>query len=207
MKKATLKERFTLGLARLIFWAAELPRRRRGPRGPQPVGSSPEGRLFSFDAKTNDGRSQSFSAYRGSVMLIVNTASRCGFTPQYEELEDLNLRYGKHGLKILAFPCDDFGGQEPGSDEEIRSFCRSRYDTTFELFSKIHVKGPDAHPLYRFLTEKSAFPGPIPWNFTKFLVDHRGKVVARFGPSASPIGRTITDPIDELLATRDKGLA
>lgn len=201
MKKATFKERFTLGLARLIFWAAELPRRWRGPRT---SGAAQEGRFFSFEAKTNDGRSQPLSAYRGSTVLIVNTASRCGFTPQYEELEELHLRYGKQGLKILAFPCDDFGGQEPGSDQEILSFCRTRYDATFELFSKIRVKGHDLHPLYRFLTEESAYPGPIPWNFTKFLVDRRGEVVARFGPSASPLGRAIMGHIEKLLAARDK---
>lgn len=126
---------------------------------------------------------------QGSVLLIVNTASRCGFTPQYEGLEDLQRRYGDSGFEVLAFPCNQFGAQEPGSDAEIAEFCRVNYDNTFPIMSKVDVNGDDADPLFGWLKREA--PGlmgskTIKWNFTKFLVDREGQVVKRFGPSDTP---------------------
>ncbi|MDF1564131.1 MAG: glutathione peroxidase [Deltaproteobacteria bacterium] len=145
--------------------------------------------IYDFEVKTNKGETQTLEPYRGKVLLIVNTASKCGFTPQYEGLEALHAELSGRGLEILAFPCNQFGGQEPGSDEEIASFCELRFHTTFPLFSKIDVNGDDAHPLYEHL--KAEAPGllgtrAIKWNFTKFLVDREGRVVSRFAPKDTP---------------------
>jgi glutathione peroxidase len=132
--------------------------------------------LYDFSAKLNNGTDQSLSAYKGKVLLIVNTASECGFTPQYKGLQELYAKYHDRGLEVLGFPCDQFGHQEPGSDAEIQSFCEFNYGVTFPIFSKIEVNGTGAHPLYKFLKdEKSGLLGDaIKWNFTKFLVDKQG---------------------------------
>jgi glutathione peroxidase len=145
--------------------------------------------LYDFEVATIDGSKQSLGVYRGRVLIIVNVASRCGFTPQYAGLEKLYRKYGERGLVVLGFPCDQFGQQEPGDEAEIKEFCRLTYDVTFPLFAKIAVKGPAAHPLYEYL--KSARRGllgtkRIKWNFTKFLVDREGSVVRRFGPMVRP---------------------
>jgi len=145
--------------------------------------------VYDFSANTIDGQTQSLDAYRGKVLLIVNVASQCGFTPQYTGLEALYRKHGEEGLAILGFPCDQFGHQEPGDAEEIKKFCSLRYDVTFPLFAKIHVNGDDAHPLYKFLkTEKKGLLGSeaIKWNFTKFLVDKQGNVVKRYAPQDKP---------------------
>lgn len=144
--------------------------------------------LYDFSAKLNNGTDQSLSAYEGKVLLIVNTASECGFTPQYKGLQELYAKYHDRGLEVLGFPCDQFGHQEPGSDAEIRSFCQLNYGVTFPIFSKIEVNGTGAHPLYKFLkNEKGGLLGDaIKWNFTKFLVDKRGTVIARFAPQTTP---------------------
>jgi glutathione peroxidase len=144
---------------------------------------------YDFVVRTSEGDETTLDSYRGRVLLIVNVASQCGFTPQYEGLESLYQSYRDGGFAVLAFPCNQFAGQEPGTDSEIRSFCASRYQVTFPLFSKIEVNGSEAHPLYRWL--KAQAPGvlgtqSIKWNFTKFLVDRSGRVVERFGPSATP---------------------
>ncbi|MFZ5980159.1 MAG: glutathione peroxidase [Candidatus Zixiibacteriota bacterium] len=131
--------------------------------------------------------------------LLVNVASRCGFTRQYEGLEALYRKYKDRGLVVIGFPANNFGGQEPGSDEEILKFCTSRFDVTFPMMSKISVKAEDIHPLYAWLTEKSAFPGEIKWNFTKFLLDGQGKVVARFEPEIKPSDEELVRTIDNLL--------
>jgi glutathione peroxidase len=145
--------------------------------------------LYDFQVTTIDGAVQHLDAYRGKTLLIVNVASQCGFTPQYAGLERLHQRYRDRGLMILAFPCDQFGGQEPGIEADIKRFCAETYDVTFPLFSKIRVNGADAHPLYEYL--KSQKHGllaskAIKWNFTKFLVSKHGAVLKRYAPSTTP---------------------
>lgn len=141
-----------------------------------------------FQVKQADGSIKDLSAHKGKVLLIVNTASKCGFTPQYEGLEKLHQEYRDKGLEILAFPCNQFGHQEPGDADEIRNFCSLNYDVSFPLMSKIDVNGDDADPLWKHLkSEKSGLLGSrIKWNFTKFLVDREGNVVARHGPAVKP---------------------
>jgi glutathione peroxidase len=145
--------------------------------------------VYDYSAKTLDGQDVSLADYRGQVLLIVNTASKCGFTPQYEGLEALYRDYKDRGLTILAFPCNQFGAQEPGNAEEIASFCSLTYDVTFPMLAKIDVNGPSAHPLYAFLKkEQKGILGTegIKWNFTKFLVGRDGEVVERFAPNTKP---------------------
>lgn len=149
---------------------------------------------------TPEGTEVDLSPYAGKVLLIVNVASKCGFTPQYEGLEALHRRFGERGFEVLGFPCNQFGGQEPGSAEEIASFCSLTYDVTFPVFGKIDVNGPDAAPLYRYL--KKAAPGlfgteGIKWNFTKFLIDREGQVVERYAPQTKP--EDIAEDIEKLL--------
>ena len=149
----------------------------------------PGATVYGFTATTLDGRPQPLAEYRGRVLLIVNVASRCGFTPQYTGLEALSRRLGPRGLAVLGFPCDQFGHQEPGDAAEIREFCTVNYGVSFPLFAKIEVNGPGADPLYRYLTRaRRGLLGTtrIKWNFTKFLVDREGAVVARYSPSARP---------------------
>jgi glutathione peroxidase len=145
--------------------------------------------IYDFKANTLDGRDVSLSDYSGKVLLIVNTASKCGFTPQYGGLEELFKRYSDKGLEILGFPCNQFGAQEPGDADEIATFCSLTYDVTFPMFGKIDVNGPSAHPLYQYLKKaKKGLLGSegIKWNFTKFLIDRQGQVVARYAPTESP---------------------
>jgi len=145
--------------------------------------------IYDFKAKRIDGTDQDFNEYKGKTLLIVNVASKCGNTPQYEGLEELYNINKEKGLVILGFPCDQFMNQEPGDDQEIQSFCKKNYGVTFPLFSKIKVNGDDTHPIYKFL--KSEQPGLfgtefVKWNFTKFLVDSNGNVVKRFSPGDTP---------------------
>lgn len=156
--------------------------------------------LHSFEVRTIDGKKVSLAQYRGKVVLVVNTASKCGLTPQYEGLESLYEKYRAQGFEILAFPANDFLGQEPGTNEEIQEFCSTRYAVKFPLFSKIAVKGKEQAPLYQWLTKDSGFPGDIEWNFAKFLVGPDGKVVARFHPKTKPLDATVTAAIDSALA-------
>jgi glutathione peroxidase len=144
--------------------------------------------LYDFSATLNDGKDKELSAYKGKVLLIVNTASRCGNTPQYAGLQELYAKYHDRGFEVLAFPCNQFGHQEPGGDEEIKEFCEANYGVEFPLFSKIEVNGDEAHPLYKFLkSEKTGLLGDsIKWNFTKFLVDKQGKVIDRYAPMTPP---------------------
>src|SRR6202011_2730307 len=147
---------------------------------PEPYRMNP---LYDIDLKTIDGAGEKLGAYAGKVMLVVNVASQCGFTPQYEGLEALYRRYAKRGLVVLGFPCDQFGHQEPGAAAEIKQFCTQTYDVTFPLFAKTKVNGADAHPLFAALkAEAKGLLGTqaIKWNFTKFLVDRRGEVVKRY---------------------------
>ena len=145
--------------------------------------------LYDFVIRSSDGESTTLAPFRKQVLLIVNVASQCGFTPQYAGLEAVYRKYHERGFAVLGFPCNQFGGQEPGTEAEIKTFCSSKYDVTFPLFAKIDVNGEYAHELYRWL--KSQFAGilgteGIKWNFTKFLVDRNGVVVDRFGPSTTP---------------------
>lgn len=145
--------------------------------------------LLTIPVRTIDGRDTTLEAYRGHVLLIVNVASRCGFTSQYRGLEALYQRHRDRGFVVLGFPCNQFGRQEPGSDQEIAAFCSVAYNVTFPMFSRIDVNGPAAHPLYRALTKaRRGLLGraAVAWNFTKFLVDRRGHVVARYGSRESP---------------------
>ncbi len=144
--------------------------------------------FYDFKVKTISGTDVSLSAYKGKVVLVVNTASKCGLTPQYEGLEDLYQQYGAEGFVILAFPCNQFLGQEPGTAEEIQEFCTTKYNVTFPLFEKVKVNGDDTHPLYVFLKTKQALEGKndIRWNFEKFLIDRKGNVVKRFSPKTKP---------------------
>ncbi len=145
--------------------------------------------VFDFSATAIDGKPVDLSAYRGKVLLIVNTASKCGFTPQYKGLQKLFEQYRERGLEVLGFPCDQFGHQEPGNETEISSFCEMNFGVNFPLFAKIDVNGKDAHPLFAHLkTEAPGLLGSegIKWNFTKFLVDRDGSVVSRYAPATSP---------------------
>jgi len=156
--------------------------------------------LYDFSAKLNNGTDRSLSDYKGKVLLIVNTASECGFTPQYKGLQELYAKYHDRGLEVLGFPCDQFGHQEPGSDAEIQSFCELNYGVTFPIFSKIEVNGTSAHPLYKFLKdERGGLLGDaLKWNFTKFLINKQGDVVERFAPVTKP--EKITADIERELA-------
>ncbi|KFB67424.1 glutathione peroxidase [Candidatus Accumulibacter vicinus] len=156
--------------------------------------------IHEFSAERLAGGSQSMADYAGKILLIVNTASHCGFTPQYADLEALYQRYRERGLVVLGFPCNQFGSQEPGEAEEIASFCQKNYGVSFPMFAKIDVNGNDAHPLYQYL--KKAAPGllgseGIKWNFTKFLVDRQGEVVGRYAPATAP--ESIASDIEKLL--------
>ena len=145
--------------------------------------------VHDFKATALDGTERALADWRGKVLLIVNVASRCGLTPQYTGLEALQRKYAARGFEVLGFPCNQFGAQEPGSAEEIRDFCSTRYDVTFPMFAKVDVNGGDAHPLWRHLKEQK--PGllgieAIKWNFTKFLVDREGRVIKRYAPTDEP---------------------
>ena len=156
--------------------------------------------FYGFSAKTIDGGQQTLGAYQGKVALVVNVASKCGFTPQYKGLEAIWRQYKDQGLVVLGFPCDQFGHQEPGDENEIKNFCSLSYDVSFPMFAKVEVNGSGAHPLYQWL--KSSAPGVlgtegIKWNFTKFLVDKGGKVVKRYGSIDKP--EDIAKDIEKLL--------
>ena len=152
--------------------------------------------LYDIGVKTISGETQSLDAYRGKTMLIVNVASKCGFTPQYEGLEALYRKFKGQGLVVLGFPCDQFGHQEPGNENEIKNFCSLNYDVTFPMFAKIDVNGSKTHPLYKYLKhEAKGLLGSeaIKWNFTKFLIDKNGDVVKRYAPNDTPesIGKDV----------------
>lgn len=163
------------------------------------------GSVHGFSAKSIDGQDVDLSQYKGKVLLIVNTASQCGYTPQYKGLQAVYDKYKDRGFEVLAFPANEFGRQEPGSNTEIKTFCTSKYKTTFPLFGKIVVKGEGQHPLYAFLTDKATnpdFAGDIPWNFAKFLVDRDGHVIARFQPGDEPESEKVSAAIEKALATK-----
>jgi glutathione peroxidase len=162
--------------------------------------ATPLSSIYDFTLNDIDGNPVPLSRYRGKTLLIVNTASFCGNTPQYTDLQTLHERYRSKGFEVLAFPANNFGQQEPGSDAEIKGFCLTKYSVTFPLFSKISVKGADKHPLYRYLTEKSAFPGEVEWNFQKYLVDPKGAVAARYHHRTKPLSEEVIRDIEQTLA-------
>lgn len=155
--------------------------------------------IYSFTMKTIDDQEKSLADYKGKVLLVVNTASKCGFTPQYAGLEKLYEKYKARGFEILAFPANNFMGQEPGNNSEIKEFCSLKFHTTFPLFSKISVKGKDVHPLYAYLTHDTDFKGTIGWNFNKFLIDSQGRVVARFGSTTDPLSKDLISKLEAAL--------
>lgn len=162
-----------------------------------------EAPIHAVKVKDIDGKEQSLGAYKGKVLLVVNVASECGLTGQYAGLEDLHKKYKQKGFAVLGFPCNDFGGQEPGTEKEIKQFCQSRYQVTFPMFAKIKVAGPEKHALYEQLTGKdSPFSGEVGWNFAKFLVGKDGKVLKRFDPDMEPDGEEITKAVQAALGAK-----
>jgi glutathione peroxidase len=157
--------------------------------------------VYSFTLPSIDGKPMPLADFKGKVVLLVNVASRCGYTPQYAGLESLYEKYKDHGLVILGFPANNFGAQEPGTNQEIKTFCSRKYNVTFPMYSKVSVKGSDKTALYQYLTEQTdpAIAGDIKWNFTKFLVDRNGKVVKRFEPAVTPESPEVTGAIENLL--------
>ena len=158
--------------------------------------------IYDFSLKDIDHKEVNLSQYRGKVVLVVNVASRCGYTPQYEGLQKVYMKYRDRGFVILGFPANNFMAQEPGTDEEIKTFCSAKYNVTFPIFSKISVKGDDIHPLYKYLTSKETDPefgGDIKWNFSKFLVDKTGKIIARFEPKVTPESDPVIQAIEKAL--------
>ncbi len=159
--------------------------------------------IYDFTLNDIDGKPRSLSSYRGKVLMIVNTASECGYTPQYETLEKLYKTYKEKGFQILAFPANNFGEQEPGTNAEIKKFCATKFATTFDLFGKIDVKGKDQHPLYKFITNESPYPGEIKWNFQKYLVDRKGAIVARYMSAVDPMSKEVRSTVEKLLSEKE----
>jgi len=159
------------------------------------------GSIYDFTLNSIDGKPMPLATFKGKVILVVNVASRCGFTPQYSALEAVYEKYKDQGFVILGFPANNFGHQEPGTNAEIKKFCSAKYNVTFPMYAKISVKGDDQAPLYKYLTESAnpAYAGEIKWNFTKFLVDRDGHVVQRFEPDATPDSPQVTSAIEQAL--------
>jgi glutathione peroxidase len=197
-----MKTKITLlGIAILIITFATLALTRNKSAANEGVKMA-EKSVLEFTMKNIDGKDVKLDEYNGKVLLIVNVASKCGYTPQYEGLESTYRKYKDQGLVVIGFPANNFMGQEPGTNEEIKTFCKTRYDVTFPMFAKISVKGDDIHPLYRFLTSKETnpeFAGDISWNFNKFLVDRSGKVVDRFSTREKPESEKIAIAIEKAL--------
>lgn len=156
--------------------------------------------VHAFTVTTLEGKEKILSDYRGKLLMMVNTASKCGFTPQYQGLQSLYEKYSSRGFEILGFPANDFLWQEPLDEAGIKNFCSVKYQVTFPMFSKIHVRGKNIHPLYRFLTTRKNFEGRITWNFNKILVDGEGRVIARFGTRTEPLSPEITGTIERVLS-------
>jgi len=187
-----------LGIAILIISSASLAVTRGNKGGAKMTEKS----ILEFTLKNIDGQEVKLGDYSGKVLLLVNVASKCGYTPQYEGLESIYRKYKDRGFVVMGFPANNFLGQEPGTNEEIKTFCMTRYNVTFPMFSKISVKGANIHPLYRFLTSKETNPefgGDISWNFNKFLVDRRGKIVDRFGTREKPESEKVAQAIEKAL--------
>jgi glutathione peroxidase len=166
----------------------------------KPAGSVKVPAALNFTMNSIDGKAVDLSRYQGQVVLMVNVASQCGFTPQYEGLEDLHKKYAAKGLKILGFPSNDFGQQEPGTNGEIAEFCKKNYGVEFDMFSKIVVKGAGQSPLYKYLTTLPKFPGQVDWNFEKFLIGRNGEVIGRFKSEVEPTSNQLLNAIETALS-------
>lgn len=161
------------------------------------------GSIHDIPLKDIDGKDTSLKAYQGKVLLVVNVASRCGLTKQYSALQAVHEKYADQGFTVLGFPCNQFGNQEPGTNEQIKEFCSAKFNVTFPLFDKIDVNGPNRHPLYTALAgDNSPFPGDIKWNFGKFLIGRDGKIVKRFEPKTTPDSAEVTEAIEAALAAK-----
>ncbi len=154
--------------------------------------------VHEFSVKTIDGTSKKLDAYKGDVLLVVNVASKCGLTPQYKALEALNQKYREQGLRVLGFPANEFGAQEPGTNDEIKTFCSTSYDVTFDMFAKLKVKGEGTDPLFAYLSDATG--GEIKWNFNKFLIGKNGEILGRFEPKVEPDAPEVTAAIEKALA-------
>jgi glutathione peroxidase len=167
------------------------------------VSASAASSVHDIRIQTLDGKPSSLGEYKGKVVLLVNVASKCGLTPQYKALQALHEKYAAKGFTVVGVPCNDFGSQEPGSSEEIQTFCKENYNVSFPLMEKVHVKGSEQHPLYARLTGEGAeFPGTIEWNFGKFLIGRDGKVLKRFKPQTKPDAEEVTAAIEAALAAK-----
>jgi glutathione peroxidase len=155
--------------------------------------------VLDFKMKSLDGKEVDLSKYKGKVVLIVNTASKCGYTPQYEQLQAVYEKYGPKGLEVVGFPCNQFGKQEPGSAADIREFCTKNYGVTFDMFAKVDVNGADAAPLYKYLTSKAEDSGPVKWNFEKFLISKDGQILARYRSKVKPDDPQVVKAIEAAL--------
>lgn len=172
---------------------------------PSPTAAPAEKSMYEFTMKDIDGKDIKLDAYKGKVVMVVNVASKCGYTPQYEGLEAIYKKYKDQGFVILGFPANNFMGQEPGTEKEIKEFCSTKYGVTFPMFSEISVTGKDQHPLYTYLTSKESNPrfgGDISWNFNKFLFDRGGNIVARFGSGDTPESEPVTASIEKYIAAK-----
>ena len=159
--------------------------------------------VLSIPVKDIDGKPTTLGALKGKTILVVNVASKCGLTPQYEALEKLHRKYKDKGFTVVGFPCNDFAGQEPGTATEIKAFCTGKYDVTFPLYEKLHVKGAEQHPLYKALSGKeSPFPGDVKWNFGKFLVSPEGKIIQRFEPPVTPDSAEIVKAVESAIGAK-----
>jgi glutathione peroxidase len=172
--------------------------RREGMKMSAPAAKS----VYEFSLKDINGKDVKLADYKGKVLLLVNTASQCGYTPQYKGLQMIYQKYQAQGFTVLGFPANNYGGQEPGSNDEIKEFCTMRYKVTFPMFAKISVKGEDQHPLYQYLTSKESNPqfgGDVTWNFNKFLVSKSGQIIGRFGSKVEPESPELTGAIEQAL--------
>jgi glutathione peroxidase len=196
LKKLAFGAALALTLSPLLTHKASA--KEASKEAPQMTAKAP---LIDHEVKRLDGTPAKLSDYRGKALLIVNTASFCGYTQQYADLKALQDSYEKKGFTVLAFPCNDFGAQEPGSPEEIKRFCKARFDVNFPLFEKVHAKGPNKSPLYKTLTEETpeGIKGEVRWNFTKFLINPKGEVVARFEPSDNPSSAKVRAAVEAAL--------
>ena len=194
--KTLLQILFLLALSMMIVSAAKSKGKTEDNKK---VGLSAKVDAMQIPFNTIDGKATNLDAYKGKVILIVNVASKCGHTPQYKGLEQLYETYKDKGFVILGFPANNFGNQEPGTNQEIEKFCTTTYNVTFPMMSKVSVLGNDIHPLFSYLTEKSSLPGPIKWNFSKFLVNKQGELAARFPSEVEPLDSNLVAKVEELL--------
>jgi glutathione peroxidase len=193
---------FTATTALALGWALVVGPWTAQAGGERNVMTAKPSSIYDFTMDDIDGKPVNLGQFRGKVLLLVNTASFCGNTPQYSDLQSMYDQYREKGFEILAFPANNFGQQEPGTNAEIKNFCFTKYSLTFPLFGKISVKGSDKHPLYRYLTEQSPFPGEVEWNFQKYLVDRSGNVAGRFHHRTKPLSPEIVQEVERLLAAR-----